>query len=66
MLKLSHTVGYIPKKGKTYNCSNVAIINPDPTSMMLSISSLIYYLPPQSLRVLNNLSWALHYPHLKI
>ena len=40
MLKLSQTVGYIPKNGKIYSCSNVAIINPDPTSMMLSISSL--------------------------
>ncbi len=40
MLKLSQTVGYIPKNGKTYSCSNVAMINPDPTSMILSISSL--------------------------
>ena len=39
MLKLSQTVGYIPKNGKIYNCSNVAIINPDPTSIILSTNS---------------------------
>ena len=43
-MKLSQTVGYIPKNGNTYSCNNVATIKPDPTSIILSIRLLTFHL----------------------
>tara|TARA_Y100000593_G_scaffold529_1_gene1021 strand:- start:349 stop:585 length:237 start_codon:yes stop_codon:yes gene_type:complete len=38
---LSIMVGCNPKNGNMYNCINIARINPDPTSIKLSIKLLI-------------------------
>ena len=44
--RLSRIVGWSPKSGKIVNCMMIAKINPDPTSIKLSIRLLIVTFQP--------------------